>query len=336
MRDDDSSGLTAGYIPISTIERERTVVASRCVKMVAGGRVCQVVGRDVNRLYGRDRAALRRDDALLQVPQLVGQGRLVADGGGHAPQKGGDLVAGLDVAEDVVDKQKDVPVHLVTEILGHREARQTNAHARSGGFVHLAEGERRFIDGARFTHVVDELVAFAAALADTGEDGESTVHRGDVVDELHDQNCFSHAGAAEQADLSALGIRGDQIDDLDARLKELRDRGQLRKGRGRSVDIPFLCCFDGRAVVDGPPENVHDAAKDFLADRDLDAVACTRDGDTAGQSVCGIQRDAPDDARSNIGGDLHVAAVGGDQKVIDLRFALGVVKTHIQNRSADS
>ena len=41
---------------------------------------------------------------------------------------------------------------------------------------------------------------------------------GNVVDELHNNDRLAHTGAAEQADLAALGIGRNQIDDLDTSL----------------------------------------------------------------------------------------------------------------------
>ena len=38
---------------------------------------------------------------------------------------------------------------------------------------------------------------------------------GDVVDQLLDQDGLADTGAAEQADLSAFGVGGQQVDDLD-------------------------------------------------------------------------------------------------------------------------
>src|ERR1700756_3924631 len=49
----------------------------------------------------------------------------------------------------------------------------------------------------------------------TGEHGIAAVRLGDVVDQLLDQHGLADAGAAEQADLAALRIRGKKIDDLD-------------------------------------------------------------------------------------------------------------------------
>jgi peptide chain release factor 1 len=52
---------------------------------------------------------------------------------------------------------------------------------------------------------------------------------GDVVDQFHDQNGLAHAGAAEQADLAALGVGRQQVDDLDAGDEDLRFRRLLDK-----------------------------------------------------------------------------------------------------------
>jgi hypothetical protein len=44
---------------------------------------------------------------------------------------------------------------------------------------------------------------------------------GDVVDELEDEHGLAHARAAEEADLAAAAVGGQQIDDLDAGLEHL-------------------------------------------------------------------------------------------------------------------
>ena len=58
----------------------------------------------------------------------------------------------------------------------------------------------------------------------------------DVVDQLHDQHGLADAGAAEQADLAALVVRRQQVDDLEAGDEELGFRRLLRIGRGRLVN----------------------------------------------------------------------------------------------------
>jgi len=56
---------------------------------------------------------------------------------------------------------------------------------------------------------------------------------GDVVDEFHDDDGLAHAGAAEQADLSALRVGGEEVDDLDPRLEDLDLGGLLVEGGPR-------------------------------------------------------------------------------------------------------
>ena len=89
------------------------------------------------------------------------------------------------------------------------------------------------LDDARLGHLVEQVVAFARPLAHAGEHGVAAVLLGDVADELLDDDRLAHAGAAEDADLAALGERRDQVDDLDAGLEDLGRRGQLlERGRG--------------------------------------------------------------------------------------------------------
>ena len=55
---------------------------------------------------------------------------------------------------------------------------------------------------------------------------------GDVIDQFLDQDGLADTGAAEQADLAALGVGADQVNDLDAGLEDLSGRLLLVKGRG--------------------------------------------------------------------------------------------------------
>src|SRR5690606_41173014 len=54
-------------------------------------------------------------------------------------------------------------------------------------------------------HLVVEVVALAGTLTDAGEHRQAFVRLGDVVDQLHHVDGLADAGAAEQADLAALG-----------------------------------------------------------------------------------------------------------------------------------
>ena len=124
-----------------------------------------VVRRDEDRLDRRDRAGLRRGDALLQLAHLGRERRLVADRARHAAEQRRDLGAGLDEAEDVVDEEQHV-LALIAEVLGHRQPREADAQSRSGRLVHLPVAERDLVDHLALLHLEPEVVALARALAD--------------------------------------------------------------------------------------------------------------------------------------------------------------------------
>ena len=65
---------------------------------------------------------------------------------------------------------------------------------------------------------------------------QAAVRLCDVVDQLDHVDGLADAGAAEQADLAALGERTDQVDHLDAGFQQVLRRAQLVVGRGGAVD----------------------------------------------------------------------------------------------------
>ena len=113
-------------------------------------RVGVVVGRHVNRLHRRDRALLRRRDALLQLAHLGQQRRLVADRRRHAAEQRRHFRARLREAEDVVDEEQHVLAFGVAEVLGDGQRRQADAQTRARRLRHLAVDQRR----ARLRQVV--------------------------------------------------------------------------------------------------------------------------------------------------------------------------------------
>lgn len=62
---------------------------------------------------------------------------------------------------------------------------------------HLGGGVLQVYD-ARLNHFIVQIVALAGALSDSGEHRVATVSLGHVVDQLHDQDSLTHAGAAKQ------------------------------------------------------------------------------------------------------------------------------------------
>ena len=251
-----------------------------------GGGVGQVVGGDVHRLYGGDGTVLGGGDALLQRAHLAGQRGLVAHGGGHTAQQRGHLAARLHKTEDIVDEQQHVLVLHIAEIFGHGQARQCHAHTDAGGLVHLAEDQRRLVGHAALLHLAPQVVALTAALAHAGEDGIAAVLHGHVVDQLLNEHGLAHAGAAEQTDLAALGVRLDEVDDLDARFQNIGGGHLLGKGGGAAVDLPAGSVgAHRRFAVDGVAQHVEHTAQCGLAYRYGDAVAGGGDGQTPAEAV---------------------------------------------------
>jgi peptide chain release factor 1 len=152
--------------------------------------------------------------------------RLIAHRGGNAAEQRRHFRAGLGEAEDIVHEKQHV-LALVAEIFGDGEAGQPDPGARTRRLVHLAVDQRAFRAGGRavvlarvlvhagLDELVIEVVALARALADPGEHRIAAVRLGDVVDEFLDDHGLADAGAAEQADLAALGVRRKQVHDLD-------------------------------------------------------------------------------------------------------------------------
>ena len=127
----------------------------------------------------------------------------------------------------------------------------------------------------------------------------------DVVDELHDENGLADAGTAEKTDLSAARVRGDEVDDLDARLEDLGRCLLLVKFRGGTMDRPHLFVADGLGVVvNGLTEDVEDASECRLADRHADRRTRVVRLHAAHQAVGGAHGDAARDAVAEVLHDL--------------------------------
>ena len=117
---------------------------------------------------------------------------------------------------------------------------------------------------------------------------------GDVADQLLDQHGLADAGAAEQPDLAALGVGGEQVDDLDPGLEDLLGRGQVGGlGAGRWIG-QRSSRLDRVAVVDRLAEQVEDAAQGVVADRDRDRAAGVDHLVAALEAVGGVHRDRAD------------------------------------------
>ena len=257
-----------------------------------GGRVGQVVGGDVDGLHRGDGAFLGGGDALLQSAQLVGQSGLIAHSRRHTAHQSGHLGACLHEAEDVINEQQHVLVGLLTEVLCHGQAGLGHAHTGSRGLVHLTKDQCGLVQHAGGVHLAPQVAALAGALAHAGKDGVAAVLGGHVMDQLLDQHSLAHAGAAEQADLAALGVRSQQVDDLDAGLQNLSCGLLLCKAGCLAVDGPVRQLVHSALAVNGAAQRVEHTAQCALAHRGGQAVAGSFHRHTLAQTLAGRKHDA--------------------------------------------
>ena len=145
-----------------------------------------------------------------------------------------------------------------------------------------------------FDHFPEKVVALAGTLAHAGEDGEAVMGLRDIVDQFLDEDGLAHAGTAEQADLAALEVRLQQVDDLDAGEKDLLRSRKIFELRRFAVDRERILPGEGAHAVDGLAHDVHHAAADLRAYRHRDRGTRRQGFHPAAQSVGGIHRDAPD------------------------------------------
>ena len=143
-----------------------------------------------------------------------------------------------------------------------------------------------------FDELVVEVVAFAGALPDASEHRIAAVGLGDVVDEFLNEHRLADARAAEQADLAALGVGREQIDDLDAGDENLGFRRLLDICGSWLMDRAASLHDDRPSFVHGIADHVHDAPERALADRDRDRPAGVNDFLTAHQTFRDVHGDA--------------------------------------------
>ena len=163
------------------------------------------------------------------------------------------------------------------------------------------------------------------------------MRRCDVIDELLDENRLADAGAAEQADLAALGIGADQVDNLDTGLEDFSGGFLLFKRRSLAVDGEALHLFGQRRVVERLAEQVKDAAKAGVADGDGDGAAGVDGLHTAGQSVGRAHGDAANHAAADLlfhlGGD-RLAVVLQRDRIQQIRQVL-LREADVEHRAGD-
>ena len=85
-----------------------------------------------------------------------------------------------------------------------------------------------------------EVIAFTGTLTNTGEYRVTTMCLGDVVDQFHDQDGLANTSTTKQADLAALRIWREKVNNLDTRYKNFSFRGLIDIFGCRTVDRILL------------------------------------------------------------------------------------------------
>ena len=89
---------------------------------------------------------------------------------------------------------------------------------------------------------------------------------GDVVDEFLNQHGLANTGTTEQTNLSATGVGGKQVDNLDTGLQDLGSGRLLNEGGRVGMDRTKLDTLDGTPLVNGLANDVHDTTQSALPD----------------------------------------------------------------------
>ena len=160
---------------------------------------------------------------------------------------------------------------------------------------------------------------------------------GDVVDQLLNQNGLANACAAEQTDLTALGIGANQVDDLDAGFQNLGSGLLLLVGRSGTVDGPALDALYRRFVVNGLTQQVKYTSQALFANGNGDRRAGVGGLGAALQAVRGGHSDTANHIVADVLCDLRhdgMLAVGNLDGA-EQTGQLIVSETDVKNRTHD-
>jgi hypothetical protein len=138
-------------------------------------------------------------------------------------------------------------------------------------------------------HFVVQIVTFTGTLADTSEDGVTTVSLGNVVDQLLNEDSLSDTGSSEETNLSTTGVWGEQVDDLDTSHQDLGSSRLVSEGRSISVNWELLGVLDGSTLVNWVTSDVHDTTESSWTDRHHDGcsgISCSVTTDETFGTCC--------------------------------------------------
>ena len=151
-----------------------------------------------------------------------------------------------------------------------------------------------------------------------------------------DEHGLADAGAAEQADLAALGIGREEVDDLDAGDEDFRFRRLVDEFGRRLVDAALRLGLDRARFIDRLADDVHDAAERLIADRHGDRSAGIDDFLAAHQAFGRVHGDGAHRVLAEMLRHFEhqaVAAIVGLERIQDLRQI--AVELHVDDGAHD-
>lgn len=238
-----------------------------------GGGIGDIIGRDVDGLDGGNGTLGGGGNTLLEHTKILSEGGLVTDGGGNTAEEGRHLRVGLGEAENVVNEEKHILALDITEVLGHGESGLGNTGTGTRGLVHLsvdqdALGLASKVNNLGLHHFEVEIGTLTSTLADTSEDGETTVTLGDVVNKLHNDDGLADTSTSEETNLTSLAVGENEINDLDTGGEDGILGSLIGELGGDGVDGHAHLLSDVATLVDGITEDVEDTSEGLATDGD--------------------------------------------------------------------
>ena len=174
----------------------------------------------------------------------------------------------------------------IAEVFRHCKTRKAYAHTSSGRFVHLTVYQSGLTDNARFLHFVPQVVTFTCTFTYARKYGVAAVFRCDVMNQFHNKDRLTYTGTAEEADLTALGIRSDKVNDLNPCFQDFHRRRQVVKFRCRPVNRPIIfSLYRFVYLINRFAEDVENTSQHALTNRNANRSTRIFSGHTAHQAV---------------------------------------------------
>ena len=214
-------------------------------------------------------------------------------------------------SENVVNKEKHILSLLVTEVFGNSKSSQSNTGTGAWGLVHLTvdKGDLGGLvletDDTSLNHLVVQVISLTGSLSDSGKDGVTSMSLGDVVDQFHDQDSLADSSTTKETNLTSLGIRGKEVDNLDTSDKNLLLNAHLLELGGLGVDGLTLGGVNGTPLIDWLTNNIDDSSKGFGSNWDHDGVAGVVDNLATDETLGTVHGNGSDGVLSEVLGNLQ-------------------------------